>query len=652
MKFFPSLLFLVHLCGPGNLLAQNAVPDWRNIRQGSEIPTLTYSDQPYVVIAEDGAWVCVVTTGAGKEGQPGQHVVVRRSQDKGLTWSEAIPLEPAEGPEASYAVLLKAPSGRIYCFYNHNTDNLRFARADNPPYKEGKCLRVDSLGHFVFKFSDDHGRTWSQRRFEIPQRLFEIDRENPYGGEVLYFWNVGKPFTLEGRAYVPIHKVGGLGHGFFTRSEGALLRSPNLLSENDPEKIEWETLPEGDIGLRAPQGGGPIAEEQSFAVLSDGSLYCVYRTVAGHPVESYSRDGGRTWSPPQYKRFADGTLMKHPRAANFVWKCRNGKYLYWFHNHGGVFIRDHPDRAGIAYNDRNPAWLSTGFESDSPEGKILKWSQPEIVLYDDDPFIRMSYPDFIEDGTRCFLTETQKDIARVHEIDPGFLEKIWSQPLEDGEGLEIVREGLVREIRSATSGLTGSVDLPKLPELVVRDTRRPDHGSRDTRAGFSFEAAFELSSTEPGQVLFSNLDSQGRGIELRTAPDAAVEIALNDGRSQSVWPSDPGTIRTGTPQNLTAIVDGGPKIVMFVVDGRLQDGGEDRQFGWGRFNPNYRGIASTEPIRLAPSMRGSLSTLRIYNRPLLIREAAQNHKASVTPTSLPSSPLSSPSSPLSSPSSP
>ena len=62
-------------------------------------------------------------------------------------------------------------------------------------------------------------------------------------------------------------------------------------------------------------------------------------------------------------------------------------------------------------------WLSGGVEADSPKGKIIRWSQPEIVLYDDDPIVRMSYPDLVEDGGKYFLTETQKDIARVHEID-------------------------------------------------------------------------------------------------------------------------------------------------------------------------------------------------------------------------------------------
>ena len=301
--------------------------DPRNITSGWEIPRETYSDQPYIVKTGDGAWLCVLTTGRGVEGEHGQHVIATRSTDLGRRWSPPVDIEPADGPEASYAVLLAVPGGRVYCFYNHNSDDLREIIADAPPFAGGKCRRVDSQGYYVFKYSDDGGRTWSPRRYTIPVREMEIDRQNPYGGRVRYFWNVGKPFIHGGAAYVSLHKVGGIGHGFFTRSEGVLLRSANILTERDPDRITWETLPDGDAGLRTPPGGGPIAEEQSYCVLSDGSFYAVYRTIDGHPACSYSRDGGRTWSVPQYQRYAAGRLMKHPRAANFAWRCSNGNYL-------------------------------------------------------------------------------------------------------------------------------------------------------------------------------------------------------------------------------------------------------------------------------------------------------------------------------------
>ena len=266
--------------------------DWRHVSNGRVIPAAHYCDQPYIVKTDDGAWLCAVTTGTGREGAPGQHIITMRSTDCGRTWSEPVAPEPSDGPESSYAVLLKVPGGRVYCFYNHNTDNIREVRADDPPFKGGICKRVDSLGYFVFKYSDDHGRTWSPARYGIPVREMEIDRKNIYRGKVRFFWNVGRPFICGNKAFVPLHKVGGFGEGFFTGSEGVLLKSDNIMQENNPDKIRWETLPDGEMGLRAPKGGGSISEEQSYIVLSDGSFCCVYRTVDGHPAESYSRDGG------------------------------------------------------------------------------------------------------------------------------------------------------------------------------------------------------------------------------------------------------------------------------------------------------------------------------------------------------------------------
>lgn len=145
-------------------------------------------------------------------------------------------------------------------------------------------------------------------------------------GKIRFFWNVGKPFIHAGKGYVPLIKVGNIGEGFFTRNEGVLLQSDNILYERDPDKITWQTLPDGDIGLRTPAGGGPIAAEQSYVVLSEGSFYVVYRSIDGHPVFSYSHNHGHSWDPPQYKRYTDGRLIKHPRAANFIFKCKNGKH--------------------------------------------------------------------------------------------------------------------------------------------------------------------------------------------------------------------------------------------------------------------------------------------------------------------------------------
>ena len=614
--------------------------DWRHLANGLEIPTQSYSDQPYLVKTDDGAWLCCVTTGNGHEGAPGQHVSTMRSIDCGKTWSAPVSVEAPGDVENSYAVMLKVPpaasalegrpSGRIYIFYNHNTDNVREVKCHNG---KDSFERVDSLGHFVYKYSDDHGRTWSAKRYDIPLRLFKCDRENIYGGKLCFFWNVGKPFTHSTNAFVPLIKVGQMGDGFFQQSEGVLLKSDNLLVETDPEKIHWETLPDGETGLRTPTDGGPVSEEQSYVVLSDGSFYVNYRSIDGYPVESYSRDGGHTWSSPQYKRYADGRMMKHPRAANFVWKCQNGKYLYWFHNHGGRFVREmwgEPSiNNGLAdingstphspYDDRNPVWLSGGIEADSAEGRIIQWSQPEIVLYDDDPFIRISYPDLIEDNGKYFISETQKDIARVHEIPTDFLKKIW-----DSLAISL---GTKAAADAPDNAALLPDTAPLLPEFFTRDNASPDYRGKSTRSGFALEMVVTLDKLQADSIIDGRRNDK-RGLALNITPDGCLELVVNDGWMEQRMTSEP-CLKTGEPMHIVVNVDGGPRIVSFIVNGQFCDGGVHCQFGWQRFSPYFRHVNWRETWETGKSINGEIHQIKVHHRHLMTAEAINNWAAMV-----------------------
>ncbi|MBI2301974.1 MAG: exo-alpha-sialidase, partial [Armatimonadetes bacterium] len=548
----------LHLCSALTLASPPADP--RLITTGLRIPGEHYCDQPYVVVHTRGNWLVVMTTGRGVEGEAGQHVIAVRTTDRGHTWSEPVDIEPATGPEASWALPFLTPGGRIYVFYTYNTDNLRSVITDVGPTK-----RVDTLGDLMFRFSDDGGRSWSAERYRVPVREFECDRTNPYGGKVRFFWQVGKPIAQAGRMYLGLHKVGRLGEGFMCHSEGAVICSDNLLTEPDPNKLHWETLPDGDIGLRAP--AGPIADEHNLVPLNDGGLFMTYRTVDGHPCQAYSHDGGHTWSGPEYMTYTPGgRLVKHPRAANFVKKFRNGKYLHWFHNHGGRW-----------YDDRNPAWLLGGVEID---GK-LHWSQPEILLYDDDPRVRMSYPDFIEDNGRYYFTETQKEIGRVHVIDRGLLEGVWGER----PPRTVAGNGLVAHLTGAEAAAGAGLPAPKLPPL-------------EGRGGFSLELWVRFTDLAAGQALLDGRGPDGKGLALLTTPEEAVAIVLNDGRTECRWRCDRGLLRAGEWHHVVATVDGGPKIITFVVDGVLCDGGEERQFGWGRFSPLLRDANGADTWRV------------------------------------------------------
>ena len=134
-----------------------------DIETGWEIPSEGYCDQPYVVKLADGTWLCVMTTGAGHEGNRGQHIVSTRSRDKGRTWGPLVDIEPAEGPEASWAMPFRTPGGRVYVFYTYNARNLREVLADTDYARR----RVDTLGEYAFKYSDDGGRTWSRQRWYL-----------------------------------------------------------------------------------------------------------------------------------------------------------------------------------------------------------------------------------------------------------------------------------------------------------------------------------------------------------------------------------------------------------------------------------------------------------------------------------------------------
>lgn len=578
--------------------------DIRHIETGFEIPTRSYSDQPFLIKAADGAWICCVTTGLAEEGNPGQHVTTLRSTDKGMTWSSPLPVEPPGSPENSYAVMTKTPSGRIYIFYNYNGDNIREIIADNPPYSTGLCSRVDSLGDFVFRYSDDNGKSWSENRYKIPVREFLIDKTNPYKGEIRFFWNVGKPFVIDGEVYVSIHKVGGIGEGFFTSSQGALVKSSNLMTEQNPEKITWETLPDGDIGLKTPEGGGPISEEQSYSVMDDKSIYVVYRTADGYPVETYSRDKGHTFEEPQYKRYADGRLMKNPRAANFAWKCENGKYLYWFHNHNG---RD--------YEDRNPVWVSGGIEADSENGRIIKWTQPEILLYDDDTFVRMSYPDLLEQNGEYFISETQKDIARVHKIPNEFLDTLWSQ-------LDINTE--YRQDILAEQAASNEIKLPSLPHFAVRNWHDPAYRQMDTAAGFTLDFWLDASQIAPSTCLADNLTADRRGFKLYTDDRNNLTLYLSDGQTASVCTIEDNAYSKNEKHHISVIIDGGPRIVSFVADDRFCDGGEYKQFGFCRFSPYLRDINGNAVLKLSDK---GISKFKLYSKAIMTTQAIGNYRA-------------------------
>ncbi|NBO93120.1 MAG: hypothetical protein EBV06_12550 [Planctomycetia bacterium] len=557
------------------------ISDWRELDQGLTIPSEGYCDQPYVVVLPSGKWLCVMTTGKGNEGSKGQHVVSTISTDRGKTWSKLINIEPADGPEASWAVPLLTPSGRVYVFYDYNGD--RIAELDK------RKIRTDMLGWYVYKFSDDGGLTWSKLRYRLPMRLTQADRNNDWKGKVQIFWGICKPQQAEGSAYFSFTK---LGKYMLDQGEGWLYRSDNILTEKNPAMIRWDLWPEGDKGIRSPREGS-VQEEHNMVWLGGKNWYCVYRTTQGYPCHTYSQDDGKTWEAPTPMTYTpEGSMVRNPRACPKLFRTKEGNFLFWFHNHSGK-----------SFDDRNPAWISGGVLRD---GKI-HWSQPEILLYaKENPKTRMSYPDLIEQDGRYWFTETIKHIARVHEIPSPFLQHLWRQ----GQEKTITRKRLWIEAGKEILK-KGVIDLP---------------GPLALRQGMSLEFWVRFDKFAAKQVLFDSRTASGEGLFVATK-GKTIRVELNDGKTKAHWETDEDIFQSGKTHHVVVTVDAGPRMIMFLVDGRLCDGAGQRQFGWGRYPAELRDVSGTRKLLLGPSLQGNLLSVRLYQRPLTTSEAVNHYHA-------------------------
>jgi hypothetical protein len=154
-------------------------------------------------------------------------------------------------------------------------------------------------------------------------------------------------------------------------------------------------------------------------------------------------------------------------------------------------------------------------------------------------------------------------------------------------------------------------------------------GSIDLRktGGLSIGTWITFDAPSAGEVVLDGRDGEGRGFALTTTDQGSLRIELNDGTNRARWDSDPGVLTAGKAHHIVVVVDAGPKIVMFIVDGVLCDGGEARQCGWGRYEGDLGEVGGSGPIRVGSSFGGRLVRLRLHDRPLRTSEAVAHFHA-------------------------
>jgi hypothetical protein len=211
----------------------------------------------------------------------------------------------------------------------------------------------------------------------------------------------------------------------------------------------------------------------------------------------------------------------------------------------------------------------------------------------------------------------------VHKLEEELLLQVWNQ----FNNQQKKEEGIVLNWEYGNGLLPQSVTAPGLPVFYKRDPQRMDGGGMILRNGFTVDISFNLNDLAEGQVLVDARDPSGKGWYLRISNKKTLEILLHDGRTQSVWDCDEGMLKPNQSHYVSVIVDGGPRIIAFVVDGVLNDGGETRQFGWGRFNPFLQSVSEAKMVEIGHEVKGEVNQVSIYDRAIKVSEAIGNYHA-------------------------
>eukprot|EP00040_Diaphanoeca_grandis_P019268 m.101663 g.101663 ORF g.101663 m.101663 type:complete len:791 (+) comp27342_c0_seq1:36-2408(+) len=634
--------------------------DVRSIANGTVMITDGYLDQPYCyTYPKSGRWLCTITGSTGLEGSKGEHIMSIFSDDLGATWSAPVSVEPKPVNEElanAYSMTIVAPNvgvnnvDRAYAIYNMNLDNVtRF------PGSSTELTRVDMMGVFCMRYSDDQGLTWSEKRYEVPYRLTSIDYINEWGGNVTIMWTVDTLKVRGGVVYFAFTKIGKYLLG--PPEELFVMSSSNLLTARDPDEITWELLPEGDHGIK-PVGGvedSNIEEAHVLPLTTTGypGLYVCGRTTVGWLVESHTTDktGRSNWTDTKYAQYYDPRVsqdqfaplnlspsfgvpsagLKNPRGPI------QAKYLPSKGAFFGGWLLVFYNNAHISYagDSRNPYWLSVGHEV---SGSTVLWSQPEIVLYNNtDPIDRPGYPDFItntdEQGNlQVWLTETQKTISRIHPIDTTMISELFAQA-----DVDVYATGeIVLTEKWPTSG-SQTIPLPPLPAfsdtptwdvgvtlcLMIEDHSKSNVGEVILSSVINTKATTRRGATEEASTTT-------HGVEVSVGANRSLVFKFGDGNTESMLVTDPVctmVLQRPGAHYWAVVADGGPRIVMMMVDGVLCDGGGPATpQGWAWFPPMPDAITGDDKLTLS-AYGGKVDQLRLYSKRLSTSQLVGNYRA-------------------------
>jgi lysophospholipase L1-like esterase len=239
---------------------------------------------PSLVKLDDGAVMSVYSTPTSYGGKPGEcYIASRTTRDGGKTWEVEREITRLPDGRSAHPTSHRARDGSLHVFFLGYKQHAWDRKTENPT--------EDTRSDLWTVRSKDDGETWSQ-----PQMIFQGYTGSTNGAEETSGGNLVVPFS---------HYVANPGR----------LVSRSVVSGDGG--LTWVLSNQIDIGGAGDHDG---AVEPCVIELQDKRLWMIIRTTRQFFWESFSEDGGLTWSvakPTQIRsssspghviRLADGRL--------------------------------------------------------------------------------------------------------------------------------------------------------------------------------------------------------------------------------------------------------------------------------------------------------------------------------------------------------
>ncbi|MEE4195049.1 MAG: LamG-like jellyroll fold domain-containing protein [Anaerolineae bacterium] len=235
----------------------------------------------------------------------------------------------------------------------------------------------------------------------------------------------------------------------------------------------------------------------------------------------------------------------------------------------------------------NPVWLWAGEEAEDLPHNGIRWSQPEIAAYGDDPNAGIYYENVAKTAGSLALITTIQDIPYAQVIPAPIL-----------TGLEEQQErGTL-----ITDGLVAQTEQP-VPEEMGLNLAGGN--------GFSIECWIKVTDSTQifsgdGYALFYDAGSN--------------TFSLQWGDLTAVSPPLSATIADW--HHLSVIVDRAPQTISWVIDGVL-----DQQSGWERFATELYTPVEAHSLLISSAEAVELGSVRVYRRALRTAESLISYQS-------------------------